>query len=81
MDRDGIEMLGHWKGRFAAQAAQKFTKGTKKQENAGGDRSTSTLSVILCVRHNERRGAYYAEQSEESGLRRRQAAIDLQGSG
>jgi hypothetical protein len=25
-----------------------------------------SLSVILCVRHNQRQGAYYAEQSEES---------------
>src|SRR5271165_2655928 len=24
-----------------------------------------SLSVILCARHNEREGAYYAEQSEE----------------
>jgi putative transposase len=27
----------------------------------------SSLSVILCARHNRRQGAYYAEQSEESG--------------
>jgi len=26
-----------------------------------------SLSVILCARHNQRIGAYYAEQSEESG--------------
>jgi len=25
-----------------------------------------SLSVILCARHNERQGAYYAEQIEES---------------
>jgi hypothetical protein len=27
---------------------------------------TLSLSVILCARHNQRQGAYYAEQSEES---------------
>jgi hypothetical protein len=27
---------------------------------------SQSLSVILCVRHNQRQGAYYAEQSEES---------------
>ena len=26
----------------------------------------ASLSVILCARHNERQGAYYAEQIEES---------------
>ena len=26
---------------------------------------TGSLSVILCARHNQREGAYYAEQSEE----------------
>jgi hypothetical protein len=31
----------------------------------GGGRAS--LSVILCAGHNQRQGAYYAEQSEESG--------------
>jgi hypothetical protein len=30
-------------------------------------RKIRSLSVILCARHNRRQGAYYAEQSEESG--------------
>ena len=31
------------------------------------NRREVSLSVILCARHNQRQGAYYAEQSEESG--------------
>jgi hypothetical protein len=31
----------------------------------GSPRPATSLSVILCARHNQRQGAYYAEQSEE----------------
>ena len=39
----------------------------------------ASLSVILCVRHNQRQGAYYAEQSEESRPCCREAAVDPEG--
>src|SRR5208282_3752772 len=52
-----------------------------QQAGAGHVLDAASLSVILCARHNQRQGAYYAEQSEESRSCGSEAAVDPEGAG